>query len=389
MAPPALVIAQKDLRQRIRDRSALVLGVVAPLVIAALMSLAFRGAETIHLTLAVVDLDHGAAATGLVGALHGPALRDLVTVVDEPSIGTASTAVHGGHVGAALVIPAGFSQSLTGGRPLALTELTNVNNAIAAQIAEAIAQSFVAQVNADRLTVATAVAGGQPPTGAAAALVDAHLALPVATVQRAFGAHQLKIISYYGPAMALFFLLFTISFTSRSFFVDRDQGMIERILSAPLHPRSVLAGKVLSAFVFGIVSITVIAAVTSFAFGADWGSPMAAGLLSLVMVMAVTATTALVIGVARTQRQAEGISSFVVFGLALLGGNFVFSAATPPLMQRLTLLTPNGWALRGYTDLATTGGGLSVVAGPVAAILVYTVVVAAVAAVLAPRALTR
>jgi ABC-2 type transport system permease protein len=389
VAPPALVIAGKDLRQRIRDRSALVLGVVAPLVIAALMSLAFRGAETVHLTLAVVDLDHGAAATGLIGALDTPGLRDLVTVVEEPSVADASTAVQGGHAGAALVIPAGFSRSVAGDRPQALTELTNVNNTIAAQVAEAIAQSFVAQVNADRLTVATAVAGGQAPAAAAAAVVDAHPSLPVATVQRAFGAHQLKVISYYGPAMAIFFLLFTISFTSRSFFVDRDQGMIERMLTAPLHPRSVLVGKVLSAFVFGIVSITVIAAVTSFAFGADWGSPVAAGVLSLAMVLAVTATTALIIGVARTQRQAEGISSFVVFGLALLGGNFVFVASTPALLQRLTLLTPNGWALRGYTDLATTGGGLTVIVEPVAAILLYTAVVAAVAAVLAPKALTR
>jgi ABC-2 type transport system permease protein len=383
------VIAGKDLRQRIRDRSALVLGVVAPLVIAALMSLAFRGAESIHLTLAVVDLDHGASASGLVEALRSPGLRDLVTVVPEPSVPAASAAVQGGHAGAALVIPRGFSASISGPHPLALTELTNVNNAIGAQIASSIAKSFVAQVNADRLSVATAASSGDPPSAAAASLAASRPVLPVDTVERAFGARQLKVISYYGPAMALFFLLFTISFTSRSFFVDRDQGLIQRMLAAPLRPRSILVGKVMSAFVFGITSISVIALVTTLAFGADWGNPMAAGILSLAMVLAVTATTALVIGVARTQRQAEGISSFVVFGLALLGGNFVFVSATPAIMQRLTLLTPNGWALRGYTDLATTAGGLSVVVGPVSAILLYTVVVGVVAAALAPRALTR
>lgn len=107
------------------------------------------------------------------------------------------------------------------------------------------------------------------------------------------------------------------------------------------------------------------------------------------MVLAVTVTTALVIVVARTQRQAEGISSFVIFGLALLGGNFVFVSVTPSIMQRLALLTPNGWALRGYTDLATTGGGLAVAVVPIAAILAYTVAAAAVVAVLAPRVLER
>lgn len=385
---PALAIAAKDVRQRIRDRSAIVLGIVAPLVIAALMSLAFRGAETIHLTVGVVNSDHGSAAAGLLSALRSPGLKDLVTVVPEQSEGSASAAVHAGHAGAAIIIPSGFTNSVSRSRPLPLTTLTNVNNTVAAQITSSIAQSFVAQVNADRLSVATASAAGEPTGSAAAALDKAHLSLPIQTVQRAFGAKRLKTISYYGPSMAIFFLLFTISFTARSFFVERDQGNIERMLAAPLRPRSVLFGKVLSAFVFGIVSLSIIAAVTTFAFGADWGNPLAAGLLSLAMVLAVTATTALVIGVAHTQRQAEGISSFAVFGLALLGGNFVFVSVTPPIMQRLALLTPNGWALRGYTDLATTGGGLAIVGLPIAAILIYTLVVATAASVLAPRALT-
>ncbi len=387
MAHPALAIAEKDLRQRMRDRSAIILGVVAPLVIAALMSLAFRGTETIHLTLGVVDSDHGSAAAGLVDTLRSPGLKDLVTVAPETSQSAAATAVRSGHTGAAMVIPAGFTASISGPRPLPLTTLTNVNNTLAAQITSSIAHSFVAQVNADRLSVATAVASGQSPTSASAALVAAHLTLPVQAVDQAFGAKELKTISYYGPAMAIFFLLFTISFTSRSFFVDRDQGMLERILAAPVRPISVLFGKVLSAFVFGIVSLSIIVAVTTFAFGADWGNPLAAALLSLAMVLAITATTALVIGVAHNQRQAEGISSFVVFGLALLGGNFVFVSVTPPIMQRLALLTPNGWALRGYTDLATTSGGLAVVVVPIAANLVYTLVVGVVATVFAPRAL--
>ena len=36
----ALVVAAKDLRQRLRDRSALIMGVVAPLLLAAIISLA-------------------------------------------------------------------------------------------------------------------------------------------------------------------------------------------------------------------------------------------------------------------------------------------------------------------------------------------------------------
>ncbi len=44
-------------------------------------------------------------------------------------------------------------------------------------------------------------------------------------------------------------------------------------------------------------------------------------------------------------------------------------------MRRLALLTPNGWALRAFTDLGTGGGGFGTVLVPVAAMLAFSAVV--------------
>ena len=109
-------------------------------------------------------------------------------------------------------------------------------------------------------------------------------------------------------------------------------------------------------------------------------------LLGLALVFSVICLTALVIGVARTQRQAEGIGSIIVFGLALLGGDFFFISSAPSAIKHLALLTPNGWAIRGFTDLATIGGGLGTIVEPVIAILIFSVVVGAFALSLARRA---
>ena len=385
----AFVIARKDLRQRLRDRSAIVLGLVAPLGIAALMSLAFNGTQNFHFTMGVVDADHGPVAAGLLSVLRGPELRALVTVAPYGSRASAAAAVRDGKAAAALVIPSGFSASVGGDRPLAITTVTSVNDTVAGTITASIASSLVAQLNADRLSVATALAAGVPASRRAGLEASvAGLSIPEQALQRPLGARQLKTISYYSPGMAIFFLLFTVSFTARSFFVDRTQGMIERIRAAPVRPTEILLGKALSVFVYGLLSLGAIAVITSTAFGADWGDPLAAGLLCLALVIAVVSLTAFVIGMSRTQRQAEGISSIVVFGLALLGGNFVFLATAPTVMRNLALLTPNGWALRGFTDLATVGGGLGTVAEPIAAILGFSAVVGAIAVVLAPRAVT-
>jgi ABC-2 type transport system permease protein len=287
-------------------------------------------------------------------------------------------------VQAALVVPSGFSASMAGNAPLSLTTLTSADNATAGNVTASIASSLVAQLNADRLSVATAVAAGAPLSASLQAAA-ATLSVPVQAGQQPIGARPIKAVSYYSSAMAIFFLFFLIGYTARSFFVDRSQGMIERMRAAPVRPLEILLGKALSVFVFGTVSLLTVAAITSAGFGADWGG--AAGMVvCLAVVATVVCLTALVIGVARTQRQAEGMSSAIVFGLAILGGNFVFLSTAPSVMRRLALVTPNGWAMRAFTDLSTVGGGFRTAATPVLAILGWAVAVGAVAAVVGRRA---
>ncbi|MFI5034748.1 MAG: ABC transporter permease [Acidimicrobiales bacterium] len=388
--PAALVIARKDLRQRLRDRSAIAIGLVAPLVIAALMSFAFKGTANFHFTLGVVEHDRGPVAADIVRALGQPAARQILTVKTFPTEASAAAAVRAATAQAALVIPAGFSAAAQAAHPISLRVLTSVNSSIAGSITSSIATSFVAQINADRLSVAAALAAGAPSGSLARLEADAaKLTIPEQPGHLAVGANELTAISYYAPAMAIFFLLFMVSFTSRSYFVDRATGMIDRVRAAPVRPVEILIGKALSVLFFGSLSLATIAVITSLAFGAHWGNPLAAAVLGLSMIVAIVCLTALVIVVSRTPRQAEGISSVIVFALALLGGNFVLLSSMPAFMQHLALATPNGWAMRGFTDLATTGGGLATVAQPVSAILIFSAVVGAVASSLAPRAMVR
>jgi ABC-2 type transport system permease protein len=372
--PVPLVIAGKDLRQRFRDRSAIVVGFVAPLAIAALMSFAFRGADEFHVTLGLVDGDHAAMSTAFADVLSSPGLRSVATVRRFRSEAAARAAVDGNRVAAAFVVPPGFTAGAQAASPEPITVLTSVDQSLGGQVARSIATSFVSQVNADRLSVATALAAGAP-SGAIAGIVGraGQLRLPVALVQRASGDRALKAISYYAPGMGIFFLLFAIGFTSRSWFLEDRQGTLERIGSAT-RPGQVLLGKVLAAFVYGSASLATMAVFTIAIFGADWGGPPGYA-IGVAMVLAVVSLTALVISLARSERQAEGISSILTFGLALLGGNFVFVSASPPIMRTLALATPNGWALRGFVDLTTGPQTWRAAAGPLLAIVAFTAVV--------------
>lgn len=383
------VIAAKDLGQRLRDRSALVMGFVAPLIIATLMSLAFGSTQHFHTDVAVVDHDRGTLATAFADLLGSDQLRDVVTVKSVPDEATARRRVDDGKLGAAFVIPAGFTADATAGRPTAISVISSVDTAIAGQVCASLADSFVAQVNADRLSVHTALAAGADPSRISVlAEAAGRRELPERAVAATTGTRAIDAISYFGPAMGIFFMLFGISFTARSFFIEQRDGTLDRMAAAPVSMWQIVAGKSLSLFGYGVASLTTMAVITSAVFGAYWGPPAAVAALIAAVVLAAVALTGLVIVLARTEQQAEGFSSIVVFGLVLLGGNFVFVSAAPSLLRKLSLLTPNGWALRGFVDL-NSGAGAGSVLVPVLAILGFTAVIAAAAALLAGRVLAR
>jgi ABC-2 type transport system permease protein len=391
----ALVIAGKDLRQRLRDRSAIVLGFIAPVLIAGVMSAAFAGTEGFNVTLGVVDEDGGPLADALADVLASPQLAEIVTVQHVEEVASARRQVADGDLDAALVVPEGFSAAATSSGPTEggsadLVVLGSVDANISATVAEAIASGFTAQVEANRLSVVTALAAGAPadelPEMIEAATV---LRLPLQVVDQPAGSRPLRPIEYYGPSMAIFFVLFAVGFGARAFFLEQSSGTLDRIAAAPVSPAAVLAGKVLSVAVFASASLAVALTFSALALGADWGNPLAVAALCAVTALAVTALTALITAVGRSERQVEGIASMVVFGLGIAGGNFILVSAAPEALRRLALLTPNGWALRGFTDLATGQPSGAAVVAPVLAILAFTVVTGAAAALLSRRLLIR
>lgn len=383
-----LLIARKDVRQRFRDRSAIVLGFAAPLAIAFLMSNAFGGAQDLHVTLGVVDEDGGDLAAALVEVLESPELGELFDVEHRPSA-AAAEAVEDGDLDAALVIPEGFSEAVTSGAAADLEVLAAVDATLSAAVTRSVAEAFLTQVQTTRIAVATALAAGAPLTDVAALAERAASAPPAIPVEAGdLGGRELDLLSYYAPGMAIFFALFGIGFTARSWFTEVREGTLDRMAAAPIGRRTVLAGKALSVLVYGTASLGTAAVVTSLAFGAHWGPAPAVAAIIFAVVIAVVALTALVISIARTEQQAEGLASILTFALALLGGSFIFLGSAPEAMRRAALLTPNGWALRGFTDLSTGAAASSAVV-PVLAILAFAAVVAAAAGVSARRGALR
>lgn len=336
------------------------------------------------MNVAVVDQDGGPVASGFGTFLRSPELSELLTV-STATEAQARAQVEDGSLSAAFVIPKGFSSAVTTGGSMPLTVLGSVDASVSAQVARSLAGSFTAHIEAVRLSVATALDGGAPQARAAAlAAAAADLQPPESVVPRSAGTRELSSVSYYAPAMGIFFMLFAIGFGARGYFLERTGGTMERLAAAPISPAAVMVGKSLATFVYGVASLGTVAAVTSLVFGAEWGPLPAVVALVLALGLTLVGLTALVIAVARSERQAEGFASILTFGLVLLGGNFIFISAAPPMVRTLSLLTPNGWALRAFTDLAG-GADWTAAVTPLLVILAFAAVTTALAFALLRR----
>src|SRR5260370_37982471 len=116
----ALLICAKDLKARLRDRSALLIGIVVPLGLAFIFNSIFSGISggSNVITLGVVDADHGVASqqfTRQVVPAVGP--RGLITVRPPPAVTQAPAPAAQGALAAGTVSPVGFSAPGPGNPP--------------------------------------------------------------------------------------------------------------------------------------------------------------------------------------------------------------------------------------------------------------------------------
>ena len=382
---PAFVIAGKDLRQRIRDRSAIVLSIIAPFGLAAILgSLLPADDDAIQPhTYGVVDEDGGEASQTFVDDVLGGFDEDPdVHLRNLDSVDHARRLASDGDIAAAFVIPAGFSDAVAGNEAAELRVVGNSDSPIATQIADAVASSFASQLNAVRLAVGTVVAEGassDPGSLQDLARRAAEFPVPVELHRDETTSKELDSKTFTAAGMAVFFLFFTAQFGVISLLAERTEGTLARLLAAPISPGSIVAAKALSTFVLGSVSMAVLIIASTFLLGAEWGSPPLVAALVVGGVVSAMGLTSFVGGLARTVEQAAGYSSIVAVVLGILGGTFFPLSQAPGALAALTRVTPHYWLMRGFGDLAASGAIFADIVPSLIALITFGAVLGAIA----------
>jgi len=399
----ALLIARKDLRQRMRDKSAFIFGIIAPLALAVIFGFIFTPIQdsVFHADYVVVDLDGGGIADAFgdsLGALEdeGIATIEYVDTVEEAEerVEVGSDPFTGDDLvtaDAAFIIPEGFSDTALSGGAGEIEIVAGTSSDLAAQVAVSIAEGFSAELLAVQVAVKTALPAeeGEPDPRAVGllALEAGEYRSPVSIEDVSASTKQLDSATYMAAGMAVFFLFFTVSFGVSGLLEERRIGTMDRLLAAPISRTSIIIGKALTSFVLGIVSMTVLVVATTLILDAEWGHPAGVALLVLAVVLAAMGILALVAALAKTQDSASNMQAIIALVLAFLGGTFFAISQVGGVLETLSLFTPHAWFLRGLGDLQ--GGGLNAIWPAFFALLGFALITMAIAYPFLKRSVSR
>lgn len=349
----AWIIAANNLRRSVRDRSILIQALVAPIVVALVVGGALGSGFSLNVTIGVADADGSQVSTqiadGLAGAGGDGIAFSTISGADDPAQAVDSDAYD-----AVIVLPEGLGGSVLRGEPARLRVYGSATDQLSQSVAESVAAGLAAQLQTARVTaLAAGQAGVEDVPGAIEAAVSAP---PPITVELGEVEGTFSLMSYFAPGIAMLFLFFIIGNAARSLIAERQEGTLPRILAAPVAPSSVLLGKTAGVMIVGVVSMTAVWLVTWLGFGAYWGDPVGVFAVIVAAVTAISGISLLITGLAKTETQADALTTIVALLFAVAGGTFFYGTAG--FLASARQFTPNGQALSAFVDLSAAQAGL-------------------------------
>jgi ABC-2 type transport system permease protein len=381
-----LLIGFKDLKLVIRDRSALTFMLLAPFLLTlglAAVTGSFGSSSSSGISqmkVIIANQDGGQLGSALVDLFQSADLADLVAVTLVADPGSAHAQIEAGDAVAAIIIPAGFTDSIIpannqipSGEVLQIEVYENPLSPVTAGVIQSIVEEFISRVETGRVggqvIVSQMMAAGliTPDQVGAIALEmgqrQAHAVdqAPAITLQAAQSGQPQKAfnpMAYMAPGMALMFLMFTVSNGGRSILAEQALGTLPRLLVSPTNSAQVLIGKIIGVYVTGVIQMFILIEACSLLFGLQWGDSLGMQVLILAAVFAATGWGMLITSLARTPGQVGSLGTAIMLTFAILGGSFIQLSIMPGWFQVISKITPNAWGLDGFTILGL-GGSLA------------------------------
>lgn len=162
------------------------------------------------------------------------------------------------------------------------------------------------------------------------------------------------VYKFLVPGFTVMFVFFLINIMARSFIAEREMGTLRRLQLAPISPVAVLIGKTLPFYLASVLQTSLLFLSGRLLFDMSWGPEP----IYLIPVILSTSAAATALGLmlaawVKTDQQVSAYGTTLVLILGGISGCFIPRPWLPDLMKSLSLATPHAWALRAFDEVLT------------------------------------
>lgn len=342
-----LAVARKEFIHVLRDRRALGIAIVLPMV----MLMIFGYALTLDLDrvpLAVLDQSRTPQSRELVARFEGS--RYFAVVARPGSHAEAEADVSRGRAMMVLVVPTDFARKVAAGRATRLQVLADGSDANTATLALSYAESVVRGYSLGILVERVRRLTGKAPV------------IPMELRPRVWFNTDMESRIFIVPGLiAVIMMLIAALLTSLTVAREWETGTMEALISTPVRSSELILGKLMPYFVIGMLDMLLSVLAGRFLFEV----PIRGSLLLLFGVSAVYLVGALSLGIfisamAKTQLLASQAAFVATFLPAFLLSGFMFDIGNMPrALQLVTYLVPARYFVSILRGLYLKGTGLA------------------------------
>ena len=163
---------------------------------------------------------------------------------------------------------------------------------------------------------------------------------------------RLNHVAYTAGAVAVLFLMLSAAHGALTLFDERDAEILDRLLAGPAGSSALVAGKLLFLTAQGLLQVLLIFVTAWLVYGVSLPRHLVGCVVVSAAAAAMAAGVALaLVAACATRRQAQTTANFAILVLSAVGGSMVPRFFMPPAIQRLGWVTPTTWALEAYTSI--------------------------------------
>jgi len=359
-------IMLKEIIQTIRAWPKLLMIILLPVL--ELFLVAYMGdMQMDHIPMAVADLSLDTESRRLVAGLESSNIFDAVMAVDSEA--EVLRAIDEGMVYAGLVIPTDLASAVERGDAQVLIVVDGADSFVVQS--SYVAAASIAQAYGMELMMEKVQRMG----------MESMIGAPIVTSTRILYNPNMDSLIFLIPGLAAILLqLISVNVTAMSVVREREHGTMEQILVTPTRPLELILGKMTPGILLVGIDLTIIIALGLYWFEVPFRGSIGLFIwLSMIFIVSGLGLGLLISTIASSQKHAQQQTSVLMLLTMMLTGLLYPRSTMPPVVQAVGSMIPATYFVRIARGIVTKGVGITFLWRDVAVLVIYGVVILAIA----------